>query len=354
MKYVTRKRNTKKSEIDDILKDITLSEPAIIPKRPRGRPRKKRDEEPPKSPEEQMEQLSKTIDEFLSSNLYNSIYSKDDEQICNTILASSTSKDNESDKTNSKVTENEYDIPNEKYGNDEIKLTIELDKSNENQKENENEISDCDCNIEEENEEDVIESDDEEKSLLSIKNEIHQTKNSNTNEDKPEENKETIPIKSIETAKNDNKRKQSDDDEIDSYGNQNKRKMVRLSIKQIKNSLENGNRMSIGNELGEKSVSALTKNGLVLIGRKRIIAENTNRPYVCSTCGAGFARKHDLNRHEKVHTGIKNYKCPYCDRGFSRNDALSRHLRVELKHRSQANEKKRGRKKGKKTTIKTN
>ncbi|OUM69315.1 hypothetical protein PIROE2DRAFT_30055, partial [Piromyces sp. E2] len=53
----------------------------------------------------------------------------------------------------------------------------------------------------------------------------------------------------------------------------------------------------------------------------------TNRPYVCSTCGAGFVRKHDLNRHEKVHTGVKNYKCPYCDRAFSRNDALSRHLR---------------------------
>jgi len=345
------------------------SESIVISKRPRGRPKKKRVEEPPNTPEEQIEHLSKTIDEILSSDLFTKLYSKNDEQTNNSIPASSTSASQDDEKNikiTSEVTENQYDIPfknsnikfNDEY-NDEIKVTIEIDKCFENQKENECEINDCECKVEkdeEENDDDIFESEYEEKSLSLIKKEIRQfnSENSNTEDDKPEENKEIIPIKSIETVNSDHKRKQREEDESESCGNQNKRKMVRLSIKQIKNSLENGNRMSIGNELGVKSVSALTKNGLVLIGRKRIIAENTNRPYVCSTCGAGFARKHDLNRHEKVHTGVKNYKCPYCERGFSRNDALSRHLRVELKHRSQAKEKKRGRKKGKKTTSKTN
>jgi len=160
-----------------------------------------------------------------------------------------------------------------------------------------------------------------------------------------EECKEGILIQKVE-INNNRKRKLKTNDTGDTSlnkaevyvntleSNNKKKKVIRLSITQIKSSIENGNRLSIGNSLGTNSVSALTKSGLVLVGRKRVIAENTNRPYVCTSCGAGFVRKHDLNRHEKVHTGIKNYKCPYCERAFSRNDALTRHLRIELKHKS--------------------
>jgi DNA-directed RNA polymerase subunit RPC12/RpoP len=384
------------NSIEKILGDLDLSEqikniiPTIEPisKRPRGRPRKNKSEQIPKSPKEKIEQLSQSIEQILSSDLYKKLCSEDgNESIINSeihpkkisndqdykfvkqvntlnyILVSykrmrnALCKINENDKqTISDATENQYDIPVEKMEDekDEIKENEDIEEINneiENKNNNRNE-DEMDSITEEE---ESSESENEEKSLLLLKKEIHEL-NSNTKDENniEEENKEAIiPIKSIETAKNGRKRKQGSEDDSDSSNEgQNKRKVVRLSIKQIKNSLENGNRMSIGNGLGVNSVSALTKNGLVLVGRKRIIAENTNRPYVCSTCGAGFVRKHDLNRHEKVHTGIKNYKCPYCDRAFSRNDALSRHLRVELKHRSQNNEKKRGRKGNKKKATK--
>jgi len=156
-------------------------------------------------------------------------------------------------------------------------------------------------------------------------------------EEEEEEEEEKIPIRNITINKGNRKRKRysKEDNKNDSSLNKNKKKVIRLSITQIKNNIENGNRLSIGNSLDTNDVSALTKNGLVLVGRKRVIVENTNRPYVCTDCGAGFVRKHDLNRHGKIHSGIKNYKCPYCDRAFSRNDALSRHLKVELKHKFQ-------------------
>lgn len=396
---------SKESCVEDILGDLELPkqvkniestiEPMKVNKKPRGRPRKKKNQETPKSPEEKLEQLSKTIDELLSSDLYSKLYAEESEsdknqskKTCseqdykfikqvdtlNYILVSykrmcsTLCKSNECNKKSlSDATENQYDIPEElksKFEKKEINKKFNNENSNEVEI-NEEIVSKDESEIKSDDEDEMdsisegeesTESESEEKSLSLLKKEILEL-NSHTNndkEDKFEDNKdEIIPIRSIETENNGRKRKHSSGDESDSCNEeQTKSKIVRLSIKQIKNSLENGNRMSIGNGLGVNSVSALTKNGLVLVGRKRIIAENTNRPYVCSTCGAGFVRKHDLNRHEKVHTGIKNYKCIYCNRAFSRNDALSRHLRVELKHRSQANEKKRGRKGSKKKTTK--
>ncbi|CDH50998.1 hypothetical protein RO3G_13382 [Lichtheimia corymbifera JMRC:FSU:9682] len=53
------------------------------------------------------------------------------------------------------------------------------------------------------------------------------------------------------------------------------------------------------------------------------------RPYVCSACPRAFARKHDLQRHIRVHTGDKPYVCLCCKKAFARTDALKRHLRME-------------------------
>ncbi|OBZ85993.1 Regulatory protein MIG1 [Choanephora cucurbitarum] len=55
----------------------------------------------------------------------------------------------------------------------------------------------------------------------------------------------------------------------------------------------------------------------------------TDRPYSCHLCPRAFARKHDLQRHIRVHTGDKPYACPCCKKAFARTDALKRHLRVE-------------------------
>lgn len=56
---------------------------------------------------------------------------------------------------------------------------------------------------------------------------------------------------------------------------------------------------------------------------------NDVRPYQCHMCRRAFARKHDLQRHIRVHTGDKPYSCPCCKKAFARTDALKRHLRME-------------------------
>ncbi|KAI8343696.1 hypothetical protein BC941DRAFT_412060 [Chlamydoabsidia padenii] len=53
------------------------------------------------------------------------------------------------------------------------------------------------------------------------------------------------------------------------------------------------------------------------------------RPYQCQICERSFARKHDLQRHIRVHTGDKPYACLCCKKAFARTDALKRHLRME-------------------------
>ncbi|ORX58910.1 hypothetical protein DM01DRAFT_250375 [Hesseltinella vesiculosa] len=58
-------------------------------------------------------------------------------------------------------------------------------------------------------------------------------------------------------------------------------------------------------------------------------SQHLGRPFGCLHCPRAFARKHDLQRHERVHTGAKPYLCVACKKAFARTDALKRHLRVE-------------------------
>ncbi|KAI7882344.1 hypothetical protein K492DRAFT_111737, partial [Lichtheimia hyalospora FSU 10163] len=51
------------------------------------------------------------------------------------------------------------------------------------------------------------------------------------------------------------------------------------------------------------------------------------RSHECGYCLRTFARRHDLERHTRVHTGIKPYVCPCCLRAFIRSDARGRHFR---------------------------
>lgn len=53
------------------------------------------------------------------------------------------------------------------------------------------------------------------------------------------------------------------------------------------------------------------------------------RPFVCVHCSRSFSRKHDLERHARVHSGDRPYVCRVCKKGFPRSDALRRHIRIE-------------------------
>lgn len=59
------------------------------------------------------------------------------------------------------------------------------------------------------------------------------------------------------------------------------------------------------------------------------MSTNTEKPYICSYCSRAFSRRHDLQRHSRVHTGIKPYDCPSCQKSFARSDARGRHFQSD-------------------------
>ncbi|CAE1144204.1 KRAB [Acanthosepion pharaonis] len=52
------------------------------------------------------------------------------------------------------------------------------------------------------------------------------------------------------------------------------------------------------------------------------------KPFVCEACGRAFSRKTHLKRHQSIHTGIKPFKCSICGFGFSQNVNLTRHMKT--------------------------
>ena len=57
--------------------------------------------------------------------------------------------------------------------------------------------------------------------------------------------------------------------------------------------------------------------------------DGRDRPFPCLHCSKAFFRKHDLERHARVHSGDRPYVCRVCQKGFPRSDALRRHIRIE-------------------------
>lgn len=48
------------------------------------------------------------------------------------------------------------------------------------------------------------------------------------------------------------------------------------------------------------------------------------KPHQCQICGRGFTTGGHLQRHQRIHTGVKAFKCPYpgCETRTSRQDNL--------------------------------
>ncbi|WRT63518.1 uncharacterized protein IL334_000423 [Kwoniella shivajii] len=61
-------------------------------------------------------------------------------------------------------------------------------------------------------------------------------------------------------------------------------------------------------------------------------AEGKSKPHVCPICQRGFTTGGHLQRHHRIHTGVKAFKCPFpgCETKTSRQDNLQQHYRTHL------------------------
>ncbi|OCF43795.1 transcriptional regulator Nrg1 [Kwoniella heveanensis CBS 569] len=61
-------------------------------------------------------------------------------------------------------------------------------------------------------------------------------------------------------------------------------------------------------------------------------AEGKAKPHVCPICNRGFTTGGHLQRHHRIHTGVKAFKCPFpgCETKTSRQDNLQQHYRTHL------------------------
>jgi len=57
-------------------------------------------------------------------------------------------------------------------------------------------------------------------------------------------------------------------------------------------------------------------------------ADGDGRPYICSTCGAGFTFNCNLIRHAKLHSIATVHTCSFCSRNFRHRQNLTVHKRI--------------------------
>ncbi|KAL5398517.1 hypothetical protein PMIN02_001384 [Paraphaeosphaeria minitans] len=57
-------------------------------------------------------------------------------------------------------------------------------------------------------------------------------------------------------------------------------------------------------------------------------AGKKEKRFHCGHCGRSFARLEHLQRHERIHSGVKPFRCGACNYSFTRSDLLVRHERL--------------------------
>lgn len=59
------------------------------------------------------------------------------------------------------------------------------------------------------------------------------------------------------------------------------------------------------------------------------------RPYRCPMCHTNFSRSDHLSTHLRTHTGEKPYTCSHCPYSACRRDMITRHLKIHRKQRTE-------------------
>ncbi|KAJ1524552.1 hypothetical protein ONE63_011040 [Megalurothrips usitatus] len=57
------------------------------------------------------------------------------------------------------------------------------------------------------------------------------------------------------------------------------------------------------------------------------------RQFFCDLCDRRYKKKSHLERHQRVHTGVRPYPCPTCDKRFAVRSILNQHIRVHTGER---------------------
>ncbi|KAK3933311.1 Zinc finger protein 771 [Frankliniella fusca] len=74
----------------------------------------------------------------------------------------------------------------------------------------------------------------------------------------------------------------------------------------------------------------------VVVGKKKSaksVEEQYTRQFICHLCDRRYKKKSHLERHFRVHTGVRPFGCPMCEKRFAVRSILKQHIRVHTGER---------------------